>query len=274
MNRRVNPALRLLMFLFVLIILFVYCYPLLYIAGTSLKTQSEYMLDPVGLPKSFHLENFPEAWTRANLGTQLGNSLFYTFVCTFLSVGMAIFLSYPIARNYVKLSNVIYIAFMIGIFLPDGSIPRWRMIFNAGLFDTRTGYILTLIGAGGVMLMMFVSYIKSLPTDLDEAAMIDGCGYIPFIFRILIPLMKPAITSMALLSAITVWNDIMNSILYLSSEELYPITRGLYVFKGRFITEWPLLTAGLLIVAAPMLIMYIFLQKNIVDGIVAGGVKM
>lgn len=262
------------MVLLAALIIFSYCFPFIYTISTSLRSQSEFLQNPVGLVKEIHFENYVEAWKRAKLSTLMGNSVFYSIVVTSLSVLMSIFLSYPVARQYIKGHNLIFVAFMIGMFLPDGSIPRWRMILKAGLYDTRVGYILTMVGAGGVMLMMFVSYIKNIPKELDEAAMIDGCGYIPFVFRILIPLMKPAIVSMALLTCINTWNEVMGSILFLTSEELFPLTRGLYLFKGKYMTEWPLLCAGLVIVAVPMLIIYIFLQRHIVDGIIAGGVKM
>lgn len=257
----------------VIITMIIYCYPLLYLISTSLKTKSEFLLDPVGLVQNIRLQNYKEAWIEANLGTSIFNSLFYSTVCTVVSLLMALFLSYPLARNYHKFYSIIYMAFMMGMFLPDGTIPRWQMIFKAGLYNTRLGYMLTMIGGGGVTLLMFVSYVKSIPRDLDEAAVMDGCGYIRFVFKILIPLMKPALVSMAVLQAITVWNDVMNSILYLSNEKLYPITRGLYVFKGVYSINWPLLTAALVIVAIPMIILYVFLQKYIIDGIVAGGVK-
>lgn len=178
-----------------------------------------------------------------------------------------------IARRYVKFATFIYMLFMIGMFLPDGSIPRWRFIFRMGLYDTRLGYMLTLVGGGGLTLLMFVSYIRSLPKDFDEAAMIDGCGYLQFIFKILLPLMKPALASMGVLQAIGIWNEVTNSVIYFSNKNYFPITRGLYVFRSDYSVKWPELTAALVIIAVPMIVLYTFLQKYIIDGIVSGGVK-
>lgn len=272
MNKQ-NRILKALLIFFVLIAMIVYGFPLIYTLNTSFKTQRNFLVDPNGLTETIHLENFVQAWEKGDIGHGAVNSLFYVAVCTTVSLAMSVFLSYPIARQYIKWSSLIYILFMIGMFLPDGSIPRWRIIFRMGLYDTRFGYILTMIGGGGVAMMMFVSYIRSLPKDLDEAAMIDGCGYLPFVFKILLPLMKPALASMGVLQAIAVWNEVTNSVIYFSNKEYYPITRGLYAFRSDYSVKWPELTAALVIIAVPMIILYTFLQKYIIDGIVSGGVK-
>ena len=109
--------------------------------------------------------------------------------------------------------------------------------------------------------------------ELDEAASIDGCGYLRYVMTTIIPLAKPAIVSMGMLSMIGVWNDIVNSTIYLTSEINYNITRGLFVFTGQYSNDWTLTAAGLLIVAAPLIMIYVFCQRYIVDGVMAGGLK-
>lgn len=260
-------------YLIVAIIMIIMIFPLFYVLNTSFKSNSEFLKDPLGLASSINFENYIAAWEKANLGEYALNSVYYAGVTTIISILMAMFLAFPLARKYFKYGGLIYLAFMIGMFLPDGTVPRWQIIMKMGLYNTRTGYMLTLLNGGGVTLMMFISYIKSIPKDLDEAATLDGCGYFTYVFKILTPLMKPAIASMAVLSCINTWNEILGSIIYLSREELYPITRGLYVFKGDYSVQWPMLTAALVIVAIPMVLVYIFLQKYIIDGIVSGGVK-
>jgi raffinose/stachyose/melibiose transport system permease protein len=133
--------------------------------------------------------------------------------------------------------------------------------------------MLTMIGGGGVTLLFFVAYIKQIPREFDEAASMDGCSYFMYLRRILVPLMKPAIASMAILMSIGVWNEILNSVIFLSEDAYSPITRGLYIFKGLYSVQWNQLAAAMLIVAAPVVLLYIFLQKLIIDGVVAGGVK-
>ena len=257
----------------VVLLMIVYLAPLFFVFNTSLKSEPDFLKNSVSLVTHLKFQNYADAFMKAKFNVYLLNSLLYVTVCVTVSLLMAVLLAFPLSRGYLRGSKVVYAAFLAGMFLPSGAIPLWQMMLKAGLYNTRLGYMLTMIGGGGVTLFFFVSYIRSIPKELDEAAAIDGCGYLRYIFTILLPLMKPAISSMAVLSAIGVWNEVINSIIYLSNESMYPVTRGLYVFKGQFSVVWTLLTAALIIVAAPLVILYIVLQKYIIDGVVAGGVK-
>lgn len=258
---------------FIALLVVVYLFPLFYVFNTSLKTEPEFIKSTLSIAKSFHFQNYVDAWREANFGTYVINSVLYMVVCTVLSLVLAILLAFPIARNYLKFGGLIYGLFLAGMFLPDGTIPQFRMLLSLNLYNSRIGYMLGFIGGGGVTLFMFVSYIKGIPKELDEAACIDGCGYFRYIFSILIPLMKPAIASMAILSGLNVWNDIIRAVIYLSDNKLLPMTRGLYMFTGSFNNTWTLQTAALVIVAAPIIVLYIFLQKYIIDGTLSGGIK-
>lgn len=265
--------LKILMYVFIAILMVIYIFPLLYALNTSLKTNLEYMSEPIALTTSFHFQNYVDAFKKANLAAYVGNSVFYMVICTSISILMAIFLAFPISRGYLKFGAVIFSLFLVGMFLPDGTIPQFQLLSRLGLYNTRLGYMIGMVGGGGTPLLMFYVYIRGIPKEFDEAASIDGCGYFRFMFSILIPLMKPAIASMAIITAIGVWNDIIRAIIYLSDKKLYPITRGLYVFQGQYQVDMTQQMAALIMVAAPLIISYIFLQRYIVDGVVAGAVK-
>lgn len=266
-------GLKIAVFIFIALLMVVYLFPLFYAMNTSLKTKLEYMQDTVSIAKSLHFQNYIDAFKKANFAAYIGNSLFYMIICTTASILMAVFLAFPIARKYLKLSGFIFFLFLLGMFLPDGTIPQFLIINRLGLYNTRLGYMLGLMGGGGMPLIFFVSYLKGIPKEFDEAASIDGCGYFRYMFKILIPLMKPAIASMAIITAIGVWNDIIRAIIYLSTPVLYPITRGLYVFQGQYQVDMTQQMAALIMVAAPLVILYLFLQKYIIDGAVAGAIK-
>ncbi len=266
-------GLKLLIYAFIAILMVVYLFPLFYAFNTSIKTKLEYMSDPVALAKSFQFSNYVQAFQKANLGAYVGNSIYYMVVCTTASILMAIFLAFPISRGYLKFGAIIFSLFLVGMFLPDGTIPQFQILLSLGLYNTRLGYMIGMMGGGGTPLLMFYVYIKGIPKEFDEAASIDGCGYFRYMFKILIPLMKPAIASMAIITAIGIWNDIIRAIIYLGKKEMYPITRGLYVFQGQYQVDMTQQMAALIMVAAPLIILYIFLQRYIVDGIVAGAVK-
>lgn len=260
-------------YFFVALLMILFLFPLFFVLNTSLKSQSDFLRDTVGIVQHFNFKNYADAFIQANFSNYMLNSLIYVVVCVSVSIIMAVFLAFPVARNFFKINKLIYTAFLAGMFLPSGIIPLWQLLFKMHLYGTRLGYMLTIISGGGVTLFFFVAYIRSIPKEFDEAASVDGCGYIRYILTILIPLMKPAISSMAVLAAIGVWNEVINSIIFLNDEKLFPVTRGLYIFKGQYSVHWPLLTAALVIVAAPLIVLYIVLQKYIIDGVLAGGVK-
>ena len=249
------------------------CFRYSYALNTSLKTKLDYAQSTISITKSLHFQNYVDAFKKANFAGYIGNSIFYMVICTTASILMAILLAFPLSRKYLKFGGLIYSVFLLGLFLPDGTIPQFQVILKLHLYNTRLGYMLGLIGGGGIPLFFFDSYIKGIPKEFDEAASIDGCGYFRFIFKILIPLMKPAIASMTILSAISVWNDIIRAIIYLSSKSMYPITRGLYVFQGQYQVDMRQQMAALIMVAAPLVLLYIFLQRYIIDGAAAGAIK-
>ncbi|NJD01541.1 MAG: carbohydrate ABC transporter permease [Ruminiclostridium sp.] len=266
-------ALNVVRYFLVAVIIIVFLFPLFFIFNTSLKTEYDFIKSPISIVTNIHLANYIDAYTKAKLDLYALNSVFFVAVVVAVSLLLSLFLAFPLARRFFKSTSFIYTAFIAGMFLPSGTIPMWQMFLRAGLYDTRLGYMLTMISGGGITLFLFVSYIKYLPKDFDEAASIDGCGYIRYILTIIVPLMKPAISSMAILSAIGVWNEVINSIIYLSTDRLFPVTRGLYVFRGQYSVQWTLFTSALVIVAAPMVILYIFLQRFIIDSVITGGLK-
>jgi raffinose/stachyose/melibiose transport system permease protein len=268
-----NIGLKILVYAFVVFLVVLYLFPLLYAVNTSLMSKLDYMKNPVSIGTSVHFENYVNAFKKANFASYIGNSLFYLAICTSASVLMAVFLAFPISRKYLKYAGIVYAFFLAGLFLPDGTIPQFQLILMLKLYNTRLGYMLGLMGGGGIPLVFFVSYLKNIPVEFDEAASIDGCGYFRYAFKILIPLMKPAIASMAILTAIGVWNDIIRAMIYLSKENLFPVTRGLWAFQGQYQVDTTLQMAAMIMVAAPLVVLYIFLQRYIIDGVVAGAIK-
>lgn len=268
-----NMPKKIILYLFLAVLLVIYIYPIYYIVNTSLKTQQDFLANPIGFTKTFAFENFKLAWENANFETYIWNSIFYTTICTGINILMAIFLAFPVARKYFKFSGLIVTMFVSTLFLPDATIPRFQMFLRMNIYNTRLGYILWMLGVNGIALMFFVSYVRGIPKDFDEAAAIDGCSYIRYIVKIIIPMMKPAIASMAILNAINIWNDIIGATIILRNDKLLPITRGLLNFSGSYSVNWTQLTAAMLIVALPLIIVYVFTQKYIIESVVASGLK-
>lgn len=272
-KRKFKPGNILVYFVIVLIML-LFLYPLAFAFATSLKPQTLFLKDSISLIFKPSIENYISAWQKATLGRYIFNSIFYTVIGTFLSILLSLLIAYPIARNYVKHADFLYFLMMSAMFLPNGIIPLFQMFLKMGLYNTRTAYTISILSIGGFATMFLTSYIRSIPKDLDEAANIDGCGYFNFFFRVIVPLSKPAISSLSILTAIPIWNEITNSIIFLSDDNKFPISKGLYSFSGLYNVNYPELMAALVMVSIPLIIPYACCQKYIVGGLMAGSVKM
>lgn len=270
-DKRTNWG-RIASYAFLVLLAIIYLGPLLMLVNTSLKTMPTFMKDATGLATEFHLQNFSEAWNKANFPKYLLNSAIYTFSATTIYILTAIFVAFPIARGYIKHSGLVLTMFVIALFLPPALIPQFQLILNLGLYNNPVGYImLFLVNPIGIVIL--VNYIKTLPRELDEAAALDGCGYFRFVWSFVIPLSQPAIATVAVLHAIGIWNEIIAPTIYLTNKDYYPITRGLIVFQGVYGSNWPTLAAAVLMLAFPMLILFLFLQRYIISGLTAGSVK-
>ncbi len=257
----------------VLLFMALYLLPLLYLFNVSMKTQFEYLANPLAIAESLRFSNFVEAWKLGNFAQYLWNSVLYTVTSTALSMLLSLIAAFPIARGYVKFSSFFYTFFLISMFLPNPLIPQFALMTELGLYNTQIGYILLRTTGTGIAFLLIVGYIKSISRDLDEAAAMDGCGYIRYLFTILLPLTKSVLATGVILTAIATWNDIIMPVIYLSDQSLAPVTKGLFAFRGQYLNNWPLLACGIIIVATPLIVLYAFLQKYIVDGALAGAVK-
>jgi raffinose/stachyose/melibiose transport system permease protein len=250
----------------------IYIVPSLLVINTSLKTLPEFFKDPIGLASGFNFDNFSNAWELANFPRYLANTAFYTAIATGIFVLSSIFVAFPIARGYFKGSNVLLTLYVIALFLPPALIPQFQLILNLGLFNTRPGYILLFL-VNPIGMIILVNYMKSIPRSLDEAAAVDGAGYFKFVWKIIIPLIRPAIATVTVLHAIGIWNEIVMPTIYLTDSNLYPITRGLIVFEGVYGSDWPGLAAAVLMLIIPMAVLFMFMQRYIISGLTAGSVK-
>ena len=250
----------------------IYLGPLLVLVNTSLKTLPEFMKNATALSTSFNFKNFVDAWNKANFPRYLTNSLIYTLSATAIYIATAGFVAFPISRGYVKGANFLLTMFVIALFLPVALIPQFQLMLSLGLYNNPFGYImLFLVNPIGIVIL--VNYIKTLPKELDEAAAIDGCGYVRFVVSVVFPLIQPALATVAVMHAIGIWNELILPTIYLTNKDYYPITRGMIVFQGVYGSNWPTLAAAVLIMTLPMVIIFLVLQRYIVSGLTQGAVK-
>lgn len=268
-----SRGIKIAFWIILLVCLALYVLPLFFTLNTSLKSMKEFYREPMTLTKSWQFSNYQDAWNSGKIGMYMINSVFYTVIAVSLSMAMTLTIAFPISRRYIGHADRWSNFFLCGMFLPGSLIPLFTIILSLNLYDTRIGYLIVMTGINATALYFFVSYIRGIPRDLDEVAVIDGCGYVRYLFTIMTVLMRPALAAMTVLSALGVWNDIINSVVFLSTESQFTIMRGLYFFEGRFSSNWPLLTAAMMIIACPIVLLFILGQRYIVDGIIAGSVK-
>jgi raffinose/stachyose/melibiose transport system permease protein len=249
-----------------------YIWPLFMLVNTSLRPFTEYLQDPGGLARDPSLANFSEAWELANFPQYMLNSAVYTAIATAIFVATSLFVAFPIARGYFKGSKALLTMYVVALFLPPALIPQFQLILNLGLYNTRPGYILLFL-INPIGMIILVNYMKSIPRELDESAAVDGASYTRFVFKVIFPLIRPAVATVTVLHAIGIWNELILPTIYLTDPDLYPITRGLIVFEGVYGNNWPGIAAAVLMLMIPILVLFMFLQRYIIGGLTAGAVK-
>lgn len=278
---RTTPAVRrhrrrpgsVLKYVLVAIVLICFVVPLLFLVNTSLKSTAEFYSDPIGLVKDPEFSNFATAWVRGNFGAYVLNSVLYTLTAAGLGTIVSVLLGFPAARGYLRFPRLWNGFFVILLFLPNALITQFQLLLRMHLYNTQLGYILIMGAAVGVGPILMAAYVKSLPRELDEAAAMDGAGYWRYLTTFVIPLAKPAIATIFILQAIGVWNDIILATIMLPDQQKSPISLGLYAFQGTYTSQWGLLAAATLIVAAPLVAAYVFLQRYLIGGVVGSAVK-
>jgi len=250
----------------------IYAGPLVMLVNTAVKTLPDFMKNATSLSTSLNFQNFVEAWNKANFPRYLTNTLLYTLSATTIYLATAVFVAFPISRGYVKGAGFLLTLYVIALFLPVALIPQFQLMLRLGLYNNPVGYVmLFLVNPIGIVIL--VNYIKTIPKELDEAAAIDGCGYLRFVTTVVFPLIRPAVATVAVLHAIGIWNELILPTIYLTNKNYYPITRGMIVFNGVYGSNWPMLAAAVLIMTLPMVIIFLALQRYIVSGLTQGAVK-
>ena len=250
--------------------------PVAWMFSASLQTNQEIYQGVHFIPKSFTLENFVQAWVRASFSTYSLNSLFYTVVVVAGVVILASMSAFAFARLRFPGKNLLYFAFLIFIFIPiPGSfIPLYVLLVKLGIVNTRIGYILPLIqGSLTVAIFILRSFFEDIPREIEEAARMDGASWTQTFWRISVPIAKPAIATIIIFTALGVWNEYLLASIVFSDTQLMPLQAGIMRFQGSFFSQYGLMMAALSITTIPIVVLYGFMQRYIIKGVMAGAVK-
>lgn len=265
---------------YVLLIFAAFCalVPLVSCVITAFKTVDEYNnTNVMTLPESWlYFDNFVTAWKQANMGKAFLNSF---LVLLFVLLGSTLFsamLAYVLNRFQFRGNKLIRNLFMISTLIPGiaTQVTIYQIMYTLGLVNTLYGYIILMLGTDVISIYIFLQYFDNLPKTLDEAAILDGCTYIGVFFKILLPLLKPAIVTSAILKGVSTYNEYYMVSLYLQDKKAFPVvSTSLFTFTGPMGSQYNYICAGVLITVIPMLILFICCQKQIYSGMAQGAVK-
>jgi len=248
--------------------------PMLLVIINSFKTRNEALVMNFSLPRKLMFENYLEVIERGKLISSFFNSLIYSFGSITIATLATLMAAFVLARNKTKLNNIIYYFIIAGIVLPLNMVSLMTVMKSLDLVNTKIGIILLYAGLL-IPLSLFITYgfFSTVPIEIDEAAVIDGCGSYMLFFNIILPLMKPVAVTLVVLNFLTVWNQFLLPLYFLNSSLNWPMTLAVYQFFGLYDQAWNLVSADVILTALPILLLYIAGQKFIIAGITAGAVK-
>lgn len=251
-------------------------YPIVWLVLSSFKSTQAFQLDRLGLPRRWVVDNYIQAWRIGQFDVLIGNSLFYTAVSTAAIIALSVAAGFAFAKLRSRATPVLYGGFVIGILLTIQSImvPLFLVATRANLYNTRLGVLIVYTALGlptGVYLC--TEYIRSLPDSVLESARLDGAGYPTILWRIVFPMVRPVVTTLAIVTIPGVWNEFMLINILVSDNALKSLPVGILRFSGALSSDYGKQFAGLTIGMLPMVVFYLALRQHLTRGVVAGAVK-
>lgn len=250
-------------------------YPFFIVLFGSFKTRSEIFQNPLAVPENPTLENYPVAYESMNFSQAFLNSLVITVVSVFIIVIFSAMAAYALSRMKSKWSTVIYFLCAILMLVPFQSvmIPLVTLFGRVNLLN-RTGLIFMNLGFQSSMaIFLYYGALRSVPVALDEAALMDGANMFQIFWKVVFPILKPTTVTVIILTAIRIWNDYLLPSLVINQEGMYTIPLQMYYFFGEYTIQWELALAGLVLSIIPVILLYMFLQRYIIEGVTEGAVK-
>lgn len=256
---------------------FVALLPVVSCVITAFKTEIEYQnTNVMTLPESWlNFDNFIQAFNKANMGRAFINSFIVLVFVVFGSVMVGSMLAYVLNRFTFPGNGLIRSLFLFATLLPGIAmqVATYQLMYQIGFINHLYGYIILSMGTDVISIYIFIQFFENIPTSLDESAYMDGASYFTIFFKILFPLLKPAIVTVMILKGVGTYNEYYNASLYLSDPKLKTIAISLYTFVGPLGSKYNLICAGVIISLIPALVVFLIFQKQIYSGLTAGAVK-
>src|SRR5579859_1201557 len=250
--------------------------PMYWMLIAAFKTNQEiFTSPPTWIPLAPTLENFPAAWKQAPFGNFYVNSLLYTLVSGSAKILQAVFSAYAFAFLSFPRKNLVFVLLLMALMIPDEFtvLPNFLTLALVGWTNTYQGLLLPgFVSAFGTFLLR--QHFLSLPREVLEAARVDGAGHLRTLFSVVVPMSRPVLATLVLLTAVSRWNDYLWPLIITNSASMRTLSVGIaLLFQKESGTVWGLVMAGTLYVVLPILVLFLLVQRHIVEGIAAGAVK-
>jgi raffinose/stachyose/melibiose transport system permease protein len=250
--------------------------PLTILLSVALKSPVDLLNNPMGWPARFVWSNFADAWNNAALGQAFANSALITS-CTLLGlIVCGAMAAYPLARFTGPWSQRTYLYFVAGLIVPIqlGLFPLYKEMHDLQLINTYYGVILLYIAFNlPFVIFLYTGFIKTVPRELEEAAILDGAGPMQTFWMIVFPLLRPVTATVAITSTLGIWNDFFIPLIFLQRDGMQTLPLAIYNFVGQFNNNWSLIFASVIISSLPLIVLFLILQRYFIKGIAAGALR-
>ena len=277
MSRRTSELLRSLATNLVLgVVAFLYLVPMLYLVSTAIKAPGESYVNPGLIPHSVDVTKFPQVWRRVDIVRLTSNSTLITLATVALVLFLGSLAGYAFSRLRFFAKNVYMIIFLAGMMIPFAGVvvPLFQMNKALGTKDTYLGVIGPYVAYGLPFAILFLrSYFDTIPRAIEESALIDGASRFTIFWRILLPLTKPALATVAIFQALASWNEFLIALLVLTKPHLRTLPLGSLLFQSQYTNEFENMFALLLMIAIPPVVLFLAMQRQFIAGLTGGAVK-
>jgi raffinose/stachyose/melibiose transport system permease protein len=250
-------------------------YPLLFIVLSSFKTNNDIILNPFGVA-SFDPGNYLRAWKIGHIGQYFISSVYVSIMSLLISLIVIITAAYALGKLKPYGGKIIMLVLLSGMFITSEmtTIPNFTLLRSWGMYNTHWGLILPYVATAMILgIYILTGYIETMPKEIEEAALIDGAGIFRIMFSIDMPMLVPPIATVAILSFQNFWSEFYWALIMIQSNTLKTLPLGMMNFQSQYATDYGILSAGLVIMTLPLIVVYIFGSEHFVSGVTAGALK-
>ena len=251
-------------------------YPIFWSIMSSVKTNAELVANPFSIPREPQIDNIIELWVEGDFIRYFRNTLIISLVTVIGVVTMATMAGYVFSQRQSGLYKLLFLLFIFGLMVPREVVivPVFRIMASLGLRNTLTGVILVYMAGTSFGIVLMRTYFLTVPTELREAALIDGCSEFGVFYRIYVPLAAPAMVTVSIFAFFFSWNDLLWPLILIQQPEWFTLVQGVLRYQDEFTIDWSKRSAGLVFSILPPLVFYLIFNRGIQSGLTAGAIKM